>query len=128
MLIRAFVAFALFCLVDAKVRGYASPVQTKKTGEVMWSQRVVTSDAIPAFIKRGGKLKYLPIHTSSGWNWELWAISPDASRTHVVSSKTGEPRVFKTADAVLAFHLRQYPYASGLFIPVAPEQHGIAAT
>lgn len=89
----------------------------------MWSQRVVTSDAIPAFIKRGGKLEYLPIHTSNGWNWELWAISLDESKTHVVSSKTGEPRVFKTADALLAFHLRQFPEAGGLFIPIAPEEH-----
>nr|WP_282128046.1 hypothetical protein [Roseobacter litoralis] len=89
---------------------------------------MVTSDAIPAFIKRGGKLEYRPVYTQGGWNWELWAISPDASETHVVSSKTGEPRVFKTADAVLAFHLRQYPDADGLFIPIATKTLEVPAT
>ncbi|MFV1761489.1 hypothetical protein VWY69_00195 [Phaeobacter sp. A90a-4k] len=84
----------------------------------MWKKkRVITSDAVPLFIQKGGKLEYRPVHTPKGWNWELWAISPDAPDEQVISSKTGEPRVFKSADALLSFHMRLHPGAKGMFIP-----------
>lgn len=38
---------------------------------------VVTSDALPSFFKKGGRVEYRPINTPKGWQWELWAISPD---------------------------------------------------
>lgn len=83
----------------------------------MWNQRVITSDAVPIFISKGGRLDYRPIHTPKGWHWELWALSPDGTETHVISSKTGEPRVFKSSDALLSFHMRLHPKDKGLFIP-----------
>ncbi|OBY25166.1 hypothetical protein [Leisingera sp. JC1] len=79
---------------------------------------VVTSDALPSFFKKGGRVEYRPINTPKGWQWELWAISPDGHEEIVTSSKTGGPRVFKTADALLAFHIRNNPGANGLFIPI----------
>ena len=88
----------------------------------MWNQRVITSDAVPVFIQKGGKLDYRPIHTPKGWYWELWAVSPDGTETHVISSKTGEPRVFKSANALLSFHMRLYPADKGLFIPAPAPQ------
>lgn len=86
-------------------------------GEAMWKQRVIISNAVSGFLQKGGRLDYRPIHTPKGWNWELWAISPDGVESHVISSKTGDPRVFKSADALLSFHMRLFPEQKGLFIP-----------
>jgi hypothetical protein len=87
----------------------------------MSKKRVIVSDAIPAFIEKGGKVEYRPVDTPKGWYWELWVIPEDGRKTIVTSSKTGEPRIFKTADALLLYHMRHHPDATGLFIP-APEK------
>ncbi|AXQ96341.1 hypothetical protein D0Z66_21880 (plasmid) [Cereibacter sphaeroides] len=83
----------------------------------MWNPRVITTDALQLFLQRGGQIEYRPVHTPKGYNWELWGVHVDGSSEPVVSSKTGETRMFKSADAVLAFHLRIYPDQGGVFIP-----------
>lgn len=83
----------------------------------MWNPRVITTDALQLFLQRGGKIEYRPIHTPKGYNWELWGVHPHGNAEPVVSSKTGETRMFKSADAVMAFHLRLYPDHDGVWIP-----------
>lgn len=83
----------------------------------MWNPRVITTDAMQNFLEKGGSLDYRPIRTAKGWNWELWATRPDGAESPVISSKTGEARVFKSADALVSFHMRMYPDADGVWVP-----------
>lgn len=84
----------------------------------MKKQRPITSDAVQGFLQDGGKIEYRPIEASRGWHWELWAIRPDGSETIVISSKTGDDRVFKSADALVNFHLRTFPGSEGVWVPI----------
>lgn len=87
----------------------------------MWKPRVITTDAIPIFLQRGGKLTYRPLHSPRGWTWELWALHPDGKEEPIINSKSGEDRIFKSADALVAFHMRIFPDAKFVPVPV-PEQ------
>jgi len=83
----------------------------------MWNPRVITTDAVQNFLEKGGKLDYRPIHTPKGWNWELWAVQSNGAASPVISSKTGEARVFKSSDALVSFHMRIFPDAEGVWVP-----------
>lgn len=82
----------------------------------MWKRRVIISNTVPSFLEEGGCLEYRPVQAQRGWNWQLWAVYPDGMTQPVISSKTGEPRVFKSADALLAYHIRLYDDETGLHI------------
>lgn|GEM_PF-6858318 len=77
----------------------------------MWAPRVITNEAIGMLLERSGKIQYVPIRGNRNWSWrwELWAILPDGEHMQVLSSKTGEVRIFKSSDALLGFHMRTFP-------------------
>lgn len=83
----------------------------------MWKPRVITSDGIFRALAAGGQIQYRPVKRGKKWEWEVWACFPDEPFIHVISSKTGEPRMFKSADALFSFHLRTFPDETGVFIP-----------
>ncbi len=88
----------------------------------MTRAKIITSDAVSIFVERGGELIYIPRHTPTGWEWELWARREQQNEPEqVISSKTGEPRVFKSADALIRFHRRMWPEAKGLYVEYPPD-------
>lgn len=82
--------------------------------------RVISSNAVRTFITGGGKLLYLPFddETADGKRcWELVAVSPEGDRLPVMVARTGEPRIFRSANALASYHEDMYPEATGVFIP-----------
>ena len=77
----------------------------------MWAPRVITNEAIGMLLERSGKIQYVPIRGNRNWSWrwELWAILPDGEHMQVLSSKTGEVRIFKSSDA-LWFVVAGFPW------------------
>jgi len=88
----------------------------------MWNPRVITTDAIPIFLQRGGKLLYHPHHSPKGWVWELWGEHPDGKQEPIINSKSGETRIFKSADALVGFHMRIFPDATVVPIPTPKQE------
>lgn len=84
----------------------------------MRKPKVIVSNVLPSFLQMGGYLEYRPVAAGQGWHWELWAIVPKGEASPVISTKTGDARVFKSADAVLAFHMRYFPKETGVYISV----------
>lgn len=80
----------------------------------MWTPRVITNETIGLLLERDGRIQYTPIpgNRNWSWRWQLWAVLPGGEVMQVLSSKTGEPRSFKSADALLAFHIRLFPHTS----------------
>lgn len=83
----------------------------------MWKPRVITTDAIPILLSNGGSIHYRASHSPNGWIWEPWATYADGKEEPVINSKTGEVRIFKSADAVVAFHMRVFPDAHEITLP-----------
>lgn len=86
----------------------------------MWNRRVITTNAVPKFIEDGGKIDYRPVETPKGWAWECLAVDKDGNISPVISSKTGDARVFKSVDALVNFHRRSHPKDEGVWIRLPP--------
>ena len=84
----------------------------------MRNKRVITTDGVLRALEAGGQIQYRPNIRNNKREWALWARYPDEEFVHVISSKTGEPRVFKTSDAVVGFHLRVFPDSECVIVPV----------
>jgi hypothetical protein len=81
---------------------------------------VISSNAVRTFITGGGKLLYLPFddETADGKRrWELVAVSPEGELLPVMVARTGEPRIFRSANALAAYHEDMFPGSTGVFIP-----------
>lgn len=83
----------------------------------MRNKRVITSDGILRVLSAGGQVQYRPVKRNKRWEWALWARFPNEDFVHVISSKTAEPRYFKSSNGLFSFHLRLFPDAEGVFIP-----------
>jgi len=83
------------------------------------SQQLV-SNYVRSFVEHeGGSLRFAPIRDDDGrLCWELYGILPDGTERKVMLSKTGKPRIFKSADAVVAYWQDMYPQATEVFVPI----------
>ena len=78
---------------------------------------MIPSDGILKVLATGGQIQYRPVLRRKRWEWQLWAAHSGEPLVHVISSKTGEPRISRSANALYAFHLRVFPDSDGVFIP-----------
>jgi hypothetical protein len=100
------------------------PPKMRRDGNMLARRpRVISSNAVRTFIHGGGKLRYEPVDDGGGERrrWELIAVTPEGEQLPVVVARTGEPRVFLSANAVVAYHEQMFPDAEGVFIPLKAE-------
>lgn len=83
----------------------------------MRNKRVITTDGVFRVLSAGGQIQYRPVKHNQRWAWALWARYPGEEFVHVRSSKTGDLRFFKSADALFGYHLRLFPESEGVFVP-----------
>ena len=105
--------------MNLRVYRYEVLLRTTRWGAPMRKQRVITTNGIRQVLEAGGQIQYRPAPMQKKMEWALWARYPDEPFVHVISSKTGELRFFKSADAVYAYHLRLFPDVDGVFIPAS---------
>jgi predicted DCC family thiol-disulfide oxidoreductase YuxK len=88
----------------------------------MDSSQQLVSNYVRSFVENdGGSLRFAPIRDEDGrMCWELYGILPDGAERKVMLSKTGRPRIFKSADAVIAYWQDLYPGATEVSIPILP--------
>ena len=88
----------------------------------MDSSQQLVSNYVRSFVEQdGGSLRFSPIRDEEGrLCWELYGILPDGTERKVMLSKTGKPRIFKSADAVIAYWQDLYPEATEVSISILP--------
>lgn len=95
-------------------------LEDKSRASRMDSSQQLVSNYVRSFVENdGGKLRFVPKKDEYGRPyWELYGILPDGTEQQVKLSKTGRPRLFKSADAVIAYWQDLYPEASEVTVPV----------
>jgi len=76
----------------------------------------ISTDAIRGFISAGGRLQYIPLEERD-WTWALMAIHPSGERMPVYNGRSGQPRIFQTADSIVRFHRKYFPEDKSVSIP-----------
>lgn len=84
------------------------------------NRRVVLSNAVEKHLKHGGTIRYQPLLDGRKLVWRLMAVFED-EEIPVISIASGEYREFKSADAVIKYHLSFFPAEEAVRIPVKPE-------
>ena len=87
--------------------------------------KVLVSHVIRTFIDAGGKLKYKPVVDGSGkLTWLVIGVRADGSELQVYIARSGEPKRFQSANAVLSYHMEMYPDCEEVCIPVLRTDRG----
>jgi hypothetical protein len=78
---------------------------------------VISSNGVRTFITAGGTLRYVPVEEDGVQKWALVGVTPAGEELPVILSRTGEPRMFFSANAIVTYHQSLYPDDGGVFIP-----------
>tara|TARA_B100000378_G_C17978748_1_gene389771 strand:+ start:264 stop:590 length:327 start_codon:yes stop_codon:yes gene_type:complete len=80
--------------------------------------RVLLGNVVRAFLDAGGKLKYRPYKDRNGkTNWFVFGVRSDGSESQVYIARNGEPKRFRSANAILSYHRSMFPQDEGVFVP-----------
>lgn len=92
----------------------------------MNTKRRLVSNYVRTFVERdGGRIRFRAKRDERGrLSWEVLGVYPDGTEEPVTSSNTGQLKVLRTADAVVAYWIGLYPEESYLQLPVIPETTG----
>ena len=86
----------------------------------MDSSQQLVSNYVRFFLdKEGGAIRFVPKRDRDGrMCWEVFGIFPDGNEQQVKLSKTGHPKILKSADALVAYWQSLYPEATEVSIPI----------
>ena len=82
--------------------------------------KVITTHGIRQFIAAGGTLGYEAEIVDGQRQWILYGIQHDGTRIPVIGARNSEPRVFKSANALVKYHEQMCPNDGGVTIPFQP--------
>lgn len=100
------------------------PLDHTKEGRDMRRRipRVISSNAIRAFIKAGGSLTYEAyLDDDNAPYWVVFGVDSNGNKIPVFNSVTSGERIIKSADGVLAYHYDYLPDAGEVTIPYPPD-------
>ena len=80
--------------------------------------RVITSYAVRAFVKAGGTLRYRPDRDEDGRYWKVLCVDKDGTELPVIISRTGEPKILRSADAVVNYEKSMFPEIQQVVVPL----------
>lgn len=84
-------------------------------------QRVLSSNAVRGFVESGGTVQYEPKFDQNGsMIWFLNGVDQSGHEIPVVIGRTGDLKIFRSANAVVSYHLSLYPNAREVTVPVVP--------
>ena len=108
------------CPVSARVAWRRTP------GIGMNTKRRLVSNYVRTFVERdGGSIRFRAKRDDKGrLNWEVLGVFPDGTEQQVTSSNTGQYKVLRTADAVVAYWVGLFPEEPNLQLPVIPDSSG----
>ena len=84
-------------------------------------QKVLSSNAVRGFVESGGTIQYVPQFDESGsMIWFLNGVDQYGHEIPVVIGRTGDLKIFRSANAVISYHLSLYPNVREITVPVIP--------
>lgn len=87
--------------------------------------KVLLGHVVRSFLDAGGTLRYKPVEGDGGkTHWLVYGVRADGSEAQVFISRNGEPKRFRSANAVVRYHQSMYPGVDEVVIPVLPLQDG----
>lgn len=90
---------------------------------------VIDTHAVSTFIKMGGTLRFVAVGEGGGRvSYTVVGITPNGDELSIVLPKTGKPRVFRSADAAVAYHASHFPYADTVTLPHHPRRESTVET
>lgn len=89
----------------------------------MNTRRRLVSNYVRTFVERdGGRIRFRARRDEKERiYWEVLGVFPDGGEELVTSSNTGQYKVLRTADAVVAYWVSLYPEEPYLQLPVIPD-------
>jgi hypothetical protein len=84
--------------------------------------RVITSHGVRAFVKSGGRLKFVPIEHDGAEAWLVRGITPEGEEMPIMLSRAGTPKILGTASAVYGYHKKMCPHEDAVLIPHHPRK------
>lgn len=85
---------------------------------------LLLGNRVRQFIKGGGRLRYEPqMHPDNGkLVWVVMGVFPDQTEEPVFTTTSGEPKHFRSADAMIQYHRQMCPEEERLTVPM-PTSH-----
>lgn len=84
--------------------------------------RVISSYAVRAFIKAGGTVRYRPARDEDGRYWEVLCVDQDGHEIPVIIARSGEPKILRSADAVVNYHKSMFPEVREVTVPLPEDE------
>lgn len=86
--------------------------------------KVLFGNAVRYFLNAGGSLRYQPVEDETGLHWLLFGVQQDRQEIQVFIARNAEPKVFRSANAVVNYHRSMFPNDTVVAIPVPPRRPG----
>lgn len=83
--------------------------------------QVISSYAVRDFIRAGGSVKYRPGRDKTGAYWRVYCVAQDGTELPVVIARSGEPKVLRSADAVVNYQKSMFPEVREVVVPLPPD-------
>ena len=83
----------------------------------------LSTSRVREHVKDGGELRYAAFRAEDDRVfYTVRAVYVDGTEKQVVVGRSGEPKIFRSANAVVHFHEDVAPNARGVFVPFLQEQ------
>ena len=90
-----------------------------ETGMAAQGRGVLLGNSVRSFLEEGGHLRLEPFDAGGGkTHWLVFGISDDGDVRQIFIARNGEPKVFRSADAVVSYHEFMLPDATSVEIPL----------
>lgn len=83
--------------------------------------KVLLGNVVRPFLDAGESLLYKPFEDDMGnTHWFLFGVRADGSESQVFIARNGEPKRFRSANAVISYHQNMFPDCEEVRVPVLP--------
>ena len=89
----------------------------------MSQTKVLFSNGTRPFLRAGGKLRFKVEGKGKSRIWTLYGVDRRGQELQVFVTETGEPRVFRSANATINYFMWLFPDRTRFSIPLVPGTH-----
>ena len=86
------------------------------------SIKVLSSYVVRQFVAGGGSLRYRPGRDELGRYWEVVGVDRNGNEIPIIIGRTGLPKLFRSADAILTYHKKMLPKATDVIVQLHDDE------
>ena len=88
------------------------------------ASKAISSYAVRLFVRAGGTLRYEPGKGEDGRYWKVFCVDKDGDDLPVIIARSGDPRILRSAAAVVNYHKSMFPDAKEVLVPLLEDEGG----